>query len=777
MKVFNYLKKMNVRRRLLLTFVAIGLLTGALLWVSVTMVKQVSANAQNLSISIQEKQHEIDQTTQFARDLDLYIKSIELATGEEGLLTKSFEQNMVNLSPEQENAVTGVESFRLKKADLLSVKHELENEHVKRVKAIDRALYNLQRLVTTSEGIALVKVKKQQKTMLEEALLQTDTSVDKISSAVENAIEQCVMVFQLQAAFLEVKNHLSYLDFQMDPAIGEATVARIYSVLSRSKDDFSVINKVIDEELVSQVEQGFTMVEPDSFLMNLYGGDRSISRPEEDFKTTKSQIIVQLNELLKGLYVAVDNIVFDQVIGAESLSKEYKRNSYENLDNMNNQLSILTDVANLSSKSYQFYLRLSSHIQKATSDSYLLIKKDNAELSTKGIEYQSILIDQHIDMMNTALSDSQFLKKKQIDRVIDKLRESTADFKKDGLFSSQIQKLASLYGEKESLHHDVIVQKDFLLAQAETLQKEVASSMDSSIQKSIEASSASEKKILVLGCSMLFILLLISILTPRFIVSQVSKGTGGIQQSVSQITEESGHIVDESNRLVEQVGVQSGNIVRIGSAIEEMSQAVSGNSENASIAFEKVEQVTAISQIANDTMEELVRSMSEMTKASDEATNVVKTIDEIAFQTNILALNAAVEAARAGESGAGFAVVADEVRNLAARSAEASSGTAELLSQIAARVENSEKIVNTTSKSFQEVVDFIEETKSLMKSVSIASNQQSAGITDIVNAVEEFKNFTTQTKENVYEFSKAGRRFQHESILINEKTQDLIDRM
>ena len=103
------------------------------------------------------------------------------------------------------------------------------------------------------------------------------------------------------------------------------------------------------------------------------------------------------------------------------------------------------------------------------------------------------------------------------------------------------------------------------------------------------------------------------------------------------------------------------------------------NADHANQANHLMSETSSVVSKANEFMSGLTTSMNDISKASEETSKIIKTIDEIAFQTNLLALNAAVEAARAGEAGAGFAVVADEVRNLAMRAADAARNTADLI--------------------------------------------------------------------------------------------------
>jgi methyl-accepting chemotaxis protein len=148
--------------------------------------------------------------------------------------------------------------------------------------------------------------------------------------------------------------------------------------------------------------------------------------------------------------------------------------------------------------------------------------------------------------------------------------------------------------------------------------------------------------------------------------------------------------------------------------------------------------------------------MEEISKAGDETSKIIKTIDEIAFQTNLLALNAAVEAARAGEAGAGFAVVADEVRNLAMRAADAAKNTAELIEGTLKRVKDGSALVNTTNGAFAEVADRTAKVGELVSEIAAASNEQAQGIDQVNTAVAEMDKVVQQNAASAEESASAS---------------------
>ncbi len=175
----------------------------------------------------------------------------------------------------------------------------------------------------------------------------------------------------------------------------------------------------------------------------------------------------------------------------------------------------------------------------------------------------------------------------------------------------------------------------------------------------------------------------------------------------------------------------------VGKVVKGMAELTGKSAESATNANILIGETGKVVEETNKSMKELVSRMTDISRTGEETSNIIKTIDEIAFQTNLLALNAAVEAARAGDAGTGFAVVAEEVRNLAARSAEAAKITSERIEDMISRISQGSDLALRTDDSFARVFDNVSRAIELIDEIARSSSTQSKGIEDINDIADQ----------------------------------------
>ena len=214
-----------------------------------------------------------------------------------------------------------------------------------------------------------------------------------------------------------------------------------------------------------------------------------------------------------------------------------------------------------------------------------------------------------------------------------------------------------------------------------------------------------------------------------------------------------------SRELSQGSASQASSLQESSASINQMTSIIKQNMDSADHADHLMKSAEIVFKGSKESMQEVTTAMDSIKQTSRETSQIIKTIDEIAFQTNLLALNASVEAARAGEAGAGFAVVADEVRNLAMRAADAASSTSQLIDEIVRKIEHGSGRVGVTNEKFVELSGKIDEFSRVITEIASASHEQSQGIEEINKAVAAIDGTTQKNADLAAQLADSTAKF------------------
>src|SRR5262245_29501411 len=229
-----------------------------------------------------------------------------------------------------------------------------------------------------------------------------------------------------------------------------------------------------------------------------------------------------------------------------------------------------------------------------------------------------------------------------------------------------------------------------------------------------------------------------------------------LSSGAEQVVAAAGQVASSAQTLSQGATEQAASLEETSASMEEMASMARQNSENTTEGANLMSQVDTRVNESNQVLQAMVASMEAIQDSSSKVAKIIKTIDEIAFQTYILALNAAVEAARAGEAGMGFAVVADEVRNLAQRSAQAAKDTAGLIEESIARSQEGSGKVSEVATSIGAITESVTRVKGIVQEVRTASHQQTQGIDQVSQAVSQMEKVTQSLAATAEESAAAA---------------------
>lgn len=251
------------------------------------------------------------------------------------------------------------------------------------------------------------------------------------------------------------------------------------------------------------------------------------------------------------------------------------------------------------------------------------------------------------------------------------------------------------------------------------------------------------------------------------ITSDLSSTLGEIREAAQQVSSGSSQVSSGAQALAQGATEQASSIATLSKNMNDISDRIRDTAEKTKKTAEISQESSRAVKVSNEKMNEMSSAMTDITGKAGEISKIIKTIDDIAFQTNILSLNASIEAARAGSAGKGFAVVADEVGNLAQKSQQAAQDTAVLIEDTVKAVKNGAQITEETASALTEVSSGFDQIDTLIREISAASEQQAGGVSQVTEGIQQISTVVQTNSATAEESAAASEELSSQADVMN----------
>ncbi len=318
-----------------------------------------------------------------------------------------------------------------------------------------------------------------------------------------------------------------------------------------------------------------------------------------------------------------------------------------------------------------------------------------------------------------------------------------------GAYEKSIGEFREIWGKTTQINLALSTASDKVLDAFDNLDEATDAQMQASTNQAYAGTvlidqvvdSSTTVSLIILVASVLLGVLLAYFIT-RGVVNPIVRVIESLTHGEAVIGSAAAQIAQASSDLAEGVTEQAASLEETSSALEEVASMTQTSASHARTTNETIKRTASLVTDGAEEMSNMSGAMTDINSKADQISNIIKTIEDIAFQTNLLALNAAVEAARAGEAGKGFAVVADEVRSLSGRSAQAAKDTAELITSTVDSVRNGSSILGRLSGGYSEIEKSVQEITTLINQIAVAVDEQAQGTEQINTAIAQMDKVT-----------------------------------